>query len=129
MPGNLLSQRMKKPLVIAGLALVLLLAAVSAWCVRSQRAEESREAAYRAVVADFEGSFRLGMPRAEVEKFLISRKVNYSPRSEDIYTRVGLDPHFLCDATVYVVLEFNHLPRQVEPAPLDTFKNISIMRF
>ena len=120
---------MKKILVIA-FALVLLLAGVSVWFVRSRQAEERREATY-AAVADFEQGLRRGMPRAEVEKFLISRKVSYLQRSRDIYVKVGQDPnyYFICDAAVYVSLEFTYLPRQTEPTPLDNLRSISIARF
>jgi hypothetical protein len=119
---------MKKILSIAA---VLLLAGVLVWFVRSRRADEKREAAYHAAVADFERGLRRGMSRAEVEKFLISRNVSYLQRSRDIYVKVGQDPsyYFICDAAVYVGLEFTYLPRQTEPTPLDNLGSISIARF
>jgi hypothetical protein len=115
---------MRKILVLFTIFLVLFLA----WRIRSKRAEEHREAAYRAALAQFQPSFRLGMSRAEVEKSLDFQKVSYTRRSGDIDVRIGKDPGSLCDATVYVAFQFNYLPGEVGYSPLDNLRSISIER-
>jgi hypothetical protein len=122
---------MKKTLVIVALLLVSLVGGGSVWFVRHKRAEEKREAIYRAALTDFERGLHLGMPRAEVEKFLVSRNLSYSRPSGAIWVKIGTDPnfYFICDAGVYVDLEFSYLKGRVEPTSLDNLKSIALRRF
>ncbi len=99
-----------------GIALaVFVVALVSAWLAYSKVTQARREAAYRAATAPFQRDLRVGMDRADVRKYLDSRKVvyysvRYGGSDADTYEiKIGEEPDGLvCEAwTVYVALEFN----------------------
>ncbi len=104
------------------------LATISVWFIASRGARERREAAYRASLANFQHDLPLGMRRINVEKFLVSRKIDYQRPSGDIWIPVGNDSGLVCPPTVYVMLQFNLLPQQVGPSPLDNLGSISLGR-
>jgi hypothetical protein len=81
------------------------------WPVYLKVVQARREAAYSAAIAPFQRDLRIGMARADVEKYLDSRHVRYylvrvagsdGPTYE---IEVG-EESFICEWNVYVALEF-----------------------
>ncbi len=102
---------MRKGIALAFVALAL----VCAWFAYSKVTQARREAAYRAAIAPFERDLAVGMDRADVKKYLDSRRVDYHAvryggSDADTYEiRIGEEPdNFPCEHwTVYIALEFN----------------------
>src|SRR5215470_7946194 len=116
-----------RTLIIVGSLAVLTCAA--AWHVGASRAEADREAWYRARLTDFQESIQLGLPRERVKQVLAARKISYLEEgSGEILVKVGIDPHPLCDFTVYVMFDFDRLPHQAKPSALDNLRSISLYR-
>jgi hypothetical protein len=95
----------------------------------ARAAQAKRDAAYQAVLAQFQQNLRLGASRAEVRKYLDSQGAGYSESSWDIIQQIGQDPggNFVCDRwSVFLALKFNHLKDQAEPSPFDNLSSISI---
>jgi hypothetical protein len=95
-------------------AVVFLAAAVGlAWFAYSKVTEARRESAYREALAAYQRDLRLGTYRAEGQKYLDSRQIDYRAVSyggSDTYEiKIGEEPGSLvCEAwTVYVALEFD----------------------
>jgi hypothetical protein len=98
-------------------ALAILGAAVlaSVFLIRSKITQNSREASYRVAIAPFQRDLHMGMPRAEVQKYLDSRKVNYHAaryggnEAETYEIKIGEEPShsLVCeDWDVYIAFEF-----------------------
>ena len=60
---------------------VALIALVSVGLIYSKLAQARRETAYRAAVEPYQRDLPVGMPRADVEKYLASRHVEYHAAS------------------------------------------------
>ena len=105
-----------------------LLLGFGAWSIQRQRAHQEREAFYRAALGELERDLKLGTPRAEVKKYLASRKLSYEEPSGEVLIKVGKEPDLVCPPTVYLDLQFNRLPQQAEPSPSDNLRSISITR-
>jgi hypothetical protein len=100
---------------------VALIALVSVGLIYSKIAQARRETAYRAAVEPYQRDLPVGMPRADVEKYLASRHVEYHAASyREGYTtyelKIGEDPgNLVCEAwQVYIALEFNSSDKLAE---------------
>jgi hypothetical protein len=95
----------------------------------AKAAQAKRDAAYQAVLAQFQRSLQLGTSRADVRKYLDSQNTPYGERSWDIVQKIGEDPgdSYACDRwSVFVALKFNRLQGQKDPSPFDNLGSISI---
>jgi hypothetical protein len=86
----------------------------SAWLAYSKVAQVRRETAYRAAIAQFRRDLSRGMARANVEKYLDSRRVEYhwvydGGSAESYFVKIGEDPGSLvCNPwKVYIALNFD----------------------
>jgi hypothetical protein len=87
-------------------------ALISTWPIYSSIRQARRDAAYRAAIAPFQRDLRVGMPEAEVKRYLDSRHVEYYPVRLDGKDRltyeikVGREDSLICEWNVYIALEF-----------------------
>ena len=126
-------RRIARKRVVIGIAVVTAL--LSSWFVHSKieahRAQAQREAVYQQQLDHFQRDMRLGTSRAEVKRYLDSKKISYSRINSNLDVRIGEDPseQWYCDRFyVYVEFRFSHLKGQTEPLPLDNLSGISIQR-
>jgi hypothetical protein len=87
---------------------------VSVWLIYSKVTEARRETGYRAALAPFQRDLRVGMAKADVEKYLKGRGVDYHAArygegTETYEIRIGEEPgNLVCEPwQVYIALEFN----------------------
>ncbi|HEX7288154.1 MAG TPA: hypothetical protein VF532_18350 [Candidatus Angelobacter sp.] len=86
----------------------------SAWLAYSKVAQARRETAYRAAIAPFQRDLSPGMARADVEKYLDSRGVEYhwvyvGGSADSYFVQIGEEPGSLvCKPwKVYLALNFD----------------------
>ena len=130
---------MKKAIAVVAVAIVVF----SGWLVyerydarqterhaASKLAQTKRDAAYQAVLAQFQRDLQLGTPRSGVMKYLDSRKVLYvTDGNGDITHRIGQEPGdgFVCDSWgVYVGFHFSRAQGGLEPSEFDHLSSIAI---
>jgi hypothetical protein len=97
-----------------GLVIITVLIVGSGWFAYSKVAEVRRESTYREALIPFQHDLRVGMSRADVERYLKNRNIDYHAVSygtdADTYEiKIGEDPGgpFCKSWNVYVALEFN----------------------
>ncbi len=133
---------MKKPKSTGAVVLLVLLLGAAAWLwARHRREQKIRdEAAYQAIVRQYEKDLREGMSRAEVENYLEGRHVKatliccvaeYRGTYDEI-VKVGVEgaPWYCTQIGVYVGLQFNG-SATAAPAlatPMDTLRKVSLFR-
>ncbi len=99
---------MKKIVTLAILGLLIL----AAWLTDSKARRARRQSTYRAALAPFQHDLPLGMPRADVEKYLRSRGMQYSwqngVKAAAYLVTIGEEPGGLACGSwrVYMALEF-----------------------
>jgi hypothetical protein len=114
---------MRKIIAFAVLGII----AISSWLTYSKVTQARRETAYRAAIAPFQRDLHTGTGRADVKKYLDSRKVDYhvvrygGSEAETYEIKIGEDPgNLVCEAwNVYVALEFSSA---------DTLRDVHIKR-
>lgn len=126
----------KKIIVLAiGVGTLLL-----GWLAYSKIAQSRRETAYRVAIAPYQRDLHTGMSRADVEKYLDSRKVEHSwmsfGRAESYAMLIGEEPGGLvCKSwKVYISLDFDLADRpgengtRIELDPADRLREIRIRK-
>jgi hypothetical protein len=86
--------------------IVVAVAAVSMWELHSKAVEARREASYREALGPFQSDPRAGMTRVQVQAYLDSRKLTYTPifwagsgNAWSYAIRIGKEPGaFVCDS-------------------------------
>jgi hypothetical protein len=100
---------------IIGFSVLGAIVLISVLVIRSKVNQARREASYRTAVASFQRDLHIGTDRADVQKYLHSRKVDYHAvryggSDADTYeVEIGEEPSYslVCeDWEVYVALEF-----------------------
>jgi hypothetical protein len=100
---------------------------------RAEDAQARRNASYQQALSGFQRDLRLGMHRSEVYSYLRSHSVEYGETNGiNALVPIGRDPapaSSICEFFyVSILFEFNELPHQQEPSPLDNLKDISIYK-
>jgi type II secretory pathway component PulJ len=94
--------------------------------------QAKRDAAYQAVLAQFQRDLQLWMPRSGVEKYLDSRSVFYTTDGNgDIQQKIGQEPGdgFTCDRwSVYVDFHFSRAQSESEVSEFDHLSSIAISK-
>src|SRR5882724_5208901 len=96
---------------------VLAIAVASIWLVYSRVIQGRREAVYRAAIVPFQRNLHVGMSKADVEKYLHSRSVEYHVSGRTHLIQIGEEPpgNLWCEPwRVYVALEFDPADRLSE---------------
>lgn len=100
----------------------------------AERALATRDATYHEIQMRFQRDLRLGLHRAEVYDYFRLHDVKFY-HDDDYFNpasvAVGTDPldywHFPCYAQeVFVVFDFNRLPKQERPSALDNLRDIRV---
>ena len=103
---------MRKVIAFTILGAVVL---ISAFLVRSKANQVRRETSYRTAVSSFQRDLHMGMDRADVQKYLDSRRADYhsvrygGSDAETYEIKIGEEPanSLVCeDWDVYIALEF-----------------------
>jgi hypothetical protein len=111
---------------IGTLLVVFVIATFATWFAYSRITQARRNNAYRAAIATYQRDLPLGMARADVKKYLETRKVDYLYRfrGNDVVTheiKIGEDPgNIVCEPwNVYIALDFSSA---------DTLREVHIRR-
>jgi hypothetical protein len=123
--------RMATLLVVA----LVFLAAFLLWRsrVKADRAQAAGDVSYAETLSMFQRDLQLGMHRSEVYDYLRRHSVRFGEANgKNALVAVGRDPaptNSICEFFyVSVLFEFNELPHQPGPLPLDNLKAISLYR-
>lgn len=113
------------------ICVLLLLISFWRWKADAYRTQRERDEKYHARLAAFERDVRLGMHRSEVYEYLRLHSLPFGEEDgKDAAVAIGKEPasgNSLCNSYyVSVLFEFNELPHQQGPSPLDNLRSISI---
>jgi hypothetical protein len=108
---DILACEMRKFITLVALGVIV----GSVWLIHSKVTHARRESAYRSAIAAFQHDLPIGTTRAEVNKYLGARKVDYhlvryGGSDGDTYEiKIGEEPgNLVCEPwNVYVALEFS----------------------